>query len=232
LPGSWKPAAVARATVTRRLCAIAGFCRYAAGEELPGHSLAAHVRRPRLDYESHATALDRNELGALLVAAGLGPPAGHALISLLALNGLRVCEATGAGIWHLGLEQGHRTLVITRKGGKVITVPLAPRTARRPASTPKDRCFSLRPGGGCTGTAPPGSYAVWPTGLGSASTPALTLRHAFITAASTPGYHCVTCRRQLPTPTRAPPCATTGHAPASTSTPPNVVAAFIVGAAR
>jgi len=29
--------------------------------------------RPRLDYESHATALDRNELGALLVAAGLGP---------------------------------------------------------------------------------------------------------------------------------------------------------------
>jgi hypothetical protein len=42
-----------------------------------------------VDYESHATALDRNELGALLVAAGLGPPGGHALISLLALNG---CE--------------------------------------------------------------------------------------------------------------------------------------------
>jgi hypothetical protein len=32
--------------------------------------------------------LDRNEVGALLVAAGLGPPAEHALISLLALNGL------------------------------------------------------------------------------------------------------------------------------------------------
>jgi hypothetical protein len=29
----------------------------------------------------------------LLVAAGLGPPAGHALISLLALNGLRDSEA-------------------------------------------------------------------------------------------------------------------------------------------
>jgi hypothetical protein len=26
-----------------------------------------------VDYESHAVALDRNELGALLVAAGLGP---------------------------------------------------------------------------------------------------------------------------------------------------------------
>ena len=120
----------ARATVTRRLCTIAGFYKYAVEEELLDHSPAAHVRRPRLDYESHATGLDRNELGALLVAAGLGPAAEHALISLLALNGLRVSEATGADIEDLGLERGHRTLAITRKGGKVVTIPLAPRTAR------------------------------------------------------------------------------------------------------
>ena len=120
----------ARATVTRRLSTIAGFCKYAVEEELLDHSPAAHVRRPRLDYESHATALDRNEVGALLVAAGLGPAAEHALISLLALNGLRVPEATGADVEHLGLERAHRTLVITRKGGKVVTIPLAPRTAR------------------------------------------------------------------------------------------------------
>ena len=120
----------ARATVTRRLSTIAGSCKYAVEEELLGTSPAAHVRRPRVDYESHAVALDRNELGALLVAAGLGPPAEHALISLLALNGLRVSEATGADIEHLGLERGHRTLTITRKGGKIVTIPLAPRTAR------------------------------------------------------------------------------------------------------
>ena len=120
----------ARATVTRRLCTIAGFYKYAVEEELLEHSPAAHVRRPRVDYESHAVALDRNELGALLVTAGLGPPTEHALISLLALNGLRVSEATGADIEHLGLERGHRTLTITRKGGKVVTIPLAPRTAR------------------------------------------------------------------------------------------------------
>ena len=84
----------ARATISRRLCTVAGFYRYAVEEELLDHSPAAHVRRPRLDYESHATGLDRNELGALLVAAGLGPPTEHALISLLALNGLRVSEAT------------------------------------------------------------------------------------------------------------------------------------------
>ena len=48
----------ARATVTRRLCTIAGFYRYAVEEELLDHSPAAHVRRPRVDYESHAVALD------------------------------------------------------------------------------------------------------------------------------------------------------------------------------
>ena len=120
----------ARTTVTRRLCTIAGFYRYAVEEELLDRSPAAHVRRPRVDYESRAVALDRNELGALLVAAGLGSPSTHALISLLALNGLRVSEAAGADIEHLGLERGHRTVTITRKGGKVVTVPLAPRTAR------------------------------------------------------------------------------------------------------
>ena len=84
----------------------------------------------RLDYESHATGLDRNEVGAMLVAAGLGAAQDHALLSLLALNGLRVSEATGANIEALGLERGHHTLTILRKGGKTVIVPLAPRTAR------------------------------------------------------------------------------------------------------
>ena len=115
--------------MTRRLSAI-GLYKYTVEENLLDHSPTAHVRRPRLDYESHATGLDRNEVGALLVAAGLGSPAEHALISLLALNGLRVSEATGADIEALGTERGHRTLAITRKGGKKAVIPLAPRTAR------------------------------------------------------------------------------------------------------
>ena len=41
----------ARATVTRRLCTIAGLYKYAVEEELLDHSPAAHVRRPRLDYD-------------------------------------------------------------------------------------------------------------------------------------------------------------------------------------
>jgi len=112
------------------LCIIAGFYRYANEEGLPAQSPAVHVRRPRLDHESHATGLDRNEVGALLVAAGLAGAVEHALVSLLAINGLRVSEALGADIDQLGLERGHRTLTVLRNGGKVVTIPLAPRTAR------------------------------------------------------------------------------------------------------
>ena len=161
----------ARATITRRLCTIAGLYRYAMEEELLEHSPAAHVRRPRLDYESHATGLDRNELGALLVAAGLGQPAEHALVSLLALNGLRVSEATGANVENLGIERGHRTLVITRKGGKVVTIPLAPRTARAIDLAVTERVdgpiFLTPEGSGWTGTAPPASSAGSPSAPGS-----------------------------------------------------------------
>jgi integrase len=89
-----------------------------------------HVRRPRLVYESHATGLDRNELGAILVAAGLAGARDHALVSLLALNGLQISEALGADVDALGLERGHRTLTVCRKGGKIVTMPLAPRVAR------------------------------------------------------------------------------------------------------
>jgi len=46
----------ARATVMRRLSTIAGLYKYAVEENLLDHSPAAHVRRPRLDYESMLSA--------------------------------------------------------------------------------------------------------------------------------------------------------------------------------
>ena len=39
-------------------------------------------------------------------------------------------EAIGARIEDLALERGHRTLTVLRKGGKIVVMPLAPRTAR------------------------------------------------------------------------------------------------------
>src|SRR3954451_3330803 len=76
----------ARATIARRLCTIAGFYRYAVEEELLEHSPAVHVRRPRLDYESHAIGLGPQRGRLAAGRRGLGVPKEHALMSLLAIN--------------------------------------------------------------------------------------------------------------------------------------------------
>jgi len=99
-------------------------------EQILERSPAAQVRRPKQDYESRTLGLDRNELGAFLVATELSSNRDHALASMLALDGLRISEALGADIEQLNVERGHRTLRIVRKGGKQVTIPLPPRTAR------------------------------------------------------------------------------------------------------
>jgi Phage integrase family len=158
------------------------------------------------------------------VAAGPGTAAEHALISLLALNGLRVSEATGADIDNLGIERGHRTLVVTRKGGKVVTMPLAPRTARA-----IDLAIGERTEGAIF-TGPDGRRldrhgaarivrrAARRAGINKLAGP-YTLRHAFITAALDAGCRCEMCRKAPRMPTREPRCATTGPGPRWTGTP-------------
>ena len=104
--------------------------KYCHTEGILDRNPAANIRRPKIDPESRTLGLDRNELGALLVQAGLGPARDHALIELLAMNGLRISEALGANVEDLAVDRGHRTLAIVRKGGKRVTIPLAPRTGR------------------------------------------------------------------------------------------------------
>ena len=201
-------------------------------------SPAVHVRRPRLDYESHVTGLDRNELGALLVAAGLGPAVEHALVPLLALNGLRVSEATGADIEALGLDRGHRTLTIVRKGGKVVTLPLAPRTARAVDLAVGERCegpiflgvdsdrLDRRGAGRIV------RRVAKRAGITRLVSPH-TLRHAFITAAhSTPGCRSANVQEAA---SHADPRTIMRYDRARVSLDRHatyIVAAFVAGAAR
>src|SRR5207302_10762209 len=116
---------------------------------------------------------DRNELGAMPVAAGLGAAAEHALVSLLALNGLRVSKAIGANIEALGLERG-----TGRSPSPARAARWSPSRSRRAppgqstwpsASAARARSSWLLTGGGWTGTAPPGWSAGSPGAPGSPS---------------------------------------------------------------
>jgi hypothetical protein len=194
----------ARATIARP-CTVTGFYRYAIEEKLLDHSPAAHVRRPRLDYESHAIELDRDEVGALLVAAGLGAASEHALISLLAINGLRISEALGADIETLGLERGHRTLTVLRK---MVTIRSRPGPRVRstwPSANASTARSSYDPtGSGWTGTARDGSCAASPAELVSTSrsdrTPCATPSSP---PRSTPASRWATFKKPPRTPTHA-----------------------------
>ena len=160
----------ARATITRRLSTIAGLYRYAVEEDLLDHSPAVHVRRPRIDYESHATGLDRNEVGALLVAAGLGNPAEHALISLLTLNGLR-CPRPPAPTSKRSAPNAATapSRLLARAARKLSSTspPALPAPSTwRSANAPRDRSSTPHLRNGWTGTVPGGSSAGSPAAPG------------------------------------------------------------------
>jgi site-specific recombinase XerD len=176
------------ATVARKLTAVSGFYRYAVNEDIIGRNPVAAVRRPRVGSDTQSTGLDRDELASLIAAARNDGPRSHALVLLLALNGLRISEALGADASDLDTERGHRVLRITRKGGKRSTVPLAPRTAEA-----IDTYLEARSSGPLFSTSSGSRLdqpAVWRTlrRLASKAVPAKAtslhphdLRHAFVT---------------------------------------------------
>jgi integrase len=159
------------------------------------------------------------------------------LISLLAINGLRISEALGANIDALGIERGHRTLTVLGKGGKIVTIPLAPRTARAIDLEIGERLDGpsscVRTGSGWTGTAPAASCAEsraapeWTSP--SARTPCAT---HFITAAPDAG---VPLRDVQEAASHADPRTTMRYDRARVSLDRHatyIVAAYLAGAAR
>ena len=112
-----------RSTVARKTAAVAAFSRYLVDEDVIDRS-PVRGRRPRPSEETTSTGLTEREAARLLDIAVADGTRSAVLVGMLYLLGLRVSEALGARVEDLGWERGHRTLRITRKGGRTGRVPL------------------------------------------------------------------------------------------------------------
>ena len=117
-----------KSTIAHKLSVLAGFYDYCADEELlPGKNPARKLRRPKIEYITTREHLDDGELRRFLAkAAESKHPRDVALCRLLACNGLRISEALNANVEDFAYEGHHRTLRITRKGGKIRRIPVSP----------------------------------------------------------------------------------------------------------
>ena len=151
----------ARATVTRRLCTIAGFYKYAVEEELLEHSPAVHVRRPRLDYESHAPLWTATSSAPSSSLPGSGRPPSTRWSPCLRSTGCgyRRPPARTSSIWAWNAAIAPWSSPARAARSSPSRLPRAPpgRSSWRSASAPRGPSSSLATGGGWTGTAPPGS---------------------------------------------------------------------------
>ena len=123
-----------KSTVAHKLSVIAGFYGFCVDEELlTGKNPAARLRRPKIEYITTREHLDDGELRRFLAKADESPARWRArdvaLCRLLACNGLRISEALGADVEDLAYEGHHRTIRITRKGGKIRRPPISPYVA-------------------------------------------------------------------------------------------------------
>jgi integrase/recombinase XerD len=215
-------------TVSRRFSVTAGFYRTGVIDGLLAHSPAEHVRRPSDPAESLTLGFTYLQFEALLTAARQSADrcdfALVAMLGLLGLLGLRIFEATGAEIGDIGEEHGHRVLRVCGKGTKIVLVPPPPagrRAIDRAIDTRTsgpillnsrgarmDRHAATRRLRRLAGTA----------GIRIAKAHPHMLRHTFVTTSSMPGWTCAMSRSLPGTPTRARPCAMTGHARTWTAT--------------
>lgn len=144
-------AGAAASSISRRLSTLSSLYRYAAGWGLPAVCpISDDDHRPKFHRGRRATSarvLDADQVEALIAAAGDVRDA--LIVGLLYTGALRVSELCGADDTDRH-DEGRRTwLVVTRKGGKAVRVPLETTVAEL-----LDLYRAIRPAWTGTGPAP------------------------------------------------------------------------------
>jgi site-specific recombinase XerD len=129
-------------TIALKLTAVASFYRYCEQEELVVRTPMACVRRPRVERLSPRGALSRGQVHDLLAAAQRLGPHPYGLCCVLALNGLRIGEATGLDVDDLDYDGLFPILRFTRKGARAGVAVLA-----RPTEAAITACIAERTSG-------------------------------------------------------------------------------------
>lgn len=111
-------------TVEHKLSAASMFYKYLLGEEIIDRDPTIAVTRPKVSKDSPRDYLTERELADIVTEAELEGGYPHALIRLLAYNGLRISETLNCDLSNLGRDRHHTTLTVIRKGGKIEAVPL------------------------------------------------------------------------------------------------------------
>lgn len=116
-----------RATVARRLSAVSSLLDALTDAGHMPTNPARGMKRPRTDADTTTTAaLTRVQARALLDVARDSSPRDYALIALMLFTAARVSELLGANVSDLSHHEGHRVLLVTRKGGKRARLPIPP----------------------------------------------------------------------------------------------------------
>lgn len=115
------------ATVANRLSAVRSWYSWLEKQEEIDKNPGRFVVLPTVSDESTTLGLSRLQF-LMLYEQSQRHPIYHALVCLLAFNGLRISEALGIDVEDITLNRGHHLVKVTAKGGKVTLEPLAPPT--------------------------------------------------------------------------------------------------------
>lgn len=113
------------ATIARKISAISSWYDYLVIEEVADRNPAKNATRPEVNRDvSNAAGLTQAEADRLIAAADEDGLRSSALVRMLLFNGVRVSVATDSRMKALGHDQGHRTISLRLKGGRVVKAPI------------------------------------------------------------------------------------------------------------